>query len=526
MITVRRACTPGRATSALLAALMLAAASGLARGEPEAPSAQDADEQPLAARVRAVLEAHCPDCRAAHAEAGTLDLDALSRDPRLVVARRPDASRAYQRLLAAEAGADGAAAPAPAEIEAVRDWIESLPARDAGCRGLPLVTLADADAGIERWVEAVGPAEAADTRFVSLVHLWNACASPTELKDARAATTTLLAALARRREPPDLETLGDASAVLVVRLTALALQAADWDRLTAGAPLSGLDAVPADWLAARVLSRPKDRSDPIDPAFDGAGQIAVSALARTWSRDVDLLRAAAERGVPPRALAETLSQTDGEVLYPARRLLHGTLSRAAWDRLSRALDGHDGAPETEPVPASEIDVLLWADKAFYRPRDLVAFRVRVSRACHLTLINVDQDGKATVLFPNELEPDNLIAPAVTVSVPGREAGYQLRFDQAGEETVVAICQRASRRPIGIAYDYERQRFALLGDWRTFLRTAPEREKAIRAREAAEAARRRRRGRSPAAPPPAIDPDGGAVEGRAAIYLAVDPGGAP
>jgi hypothetical protein len=517
---------------ALLSALGAATAAP-ARAEPETTPPAAADTaKPLPERARAVLEAHCAPCREGHASVGTLDLASLADDPRLVIPQRPDASRAYQRLLAAQALDGNGSGPRPDEVEAVRDWIESLPARDAACRGRPLVTNGDVAALIAAWSQGRSEAEKADTRFLSLVHLWNACAAPERLAEYRATLATLLAALARRREPVETETLGETGAVLVVRLSKLALVPAEWVRLMEAAPrLASADAAPGDWLAAQILSEPRDAAGNIDSAFDvtfdAAGRRAVESLARLWTRDVDLVRAAAERGVTPRALAEKLATVGGEFLHPARRLVHGMLTRSAWEALSRALDGEarPGTAETGAhVSESEIDVLLWTDKPHYRPRDLVALNVSVSRACHLTLIDVDQDGKAVVLFPNELEPDNLIAPSVTVRIPGRDADYQFRFERSGEEEIVAICQRKSRRPAGIAYDYERQRFAVLGDWRTFLRTIPEREKEIRARAEAEAARRKRRGRAPSANgPPAIDPDGPPVEGRTAITVPIAPG---
>lgn len=171
-----------------------------------------------------------------------------------------------------------------------------------------------------------------------------------------------------------------------------------------------------------------------------------------------------------------------------------------------------------------IGIVLWPDQPSYRPRDLVTFNVRVDKACHLTLIGVDGKGQAIVLFPNELEPENLIAPSVAVRIPGHEAGYQFRFDVAGEETVIAICQRHARRPEGIAHDFERQRFSILGDWHTFLGTAAQREKEIRAKREAAAARRKRRGRAPVAKEaPPIAPSE-AVEGRATITITIEPGG--
>lgn len=489
-----------------------------------------AEQAPEPERARAVLEAHCAECREAHASGAALDLASLAGNPRLVVPKNPDASRIYQNLLAAQAIA-ASGAPSPEDVAAVREWIENLPARDAACRGRKRLANADVAASIAEWSQRHA-AEQADTRFISLVHLWNGCVPAQRLKEYGEAVRILLAALARRREPLEIETLGEEGTVLVARLSKLALVPAEWVRLMETAPrIASADAVPADWLAARVLARPTDAAGNIDPSFDvtfdAASQAAVESLARLWTQDVDLTRAAAERGVEPRALAGKLANVGGEFLQPARRLLHGALARAAWESLSLALDGEarpgsalSGAPQSETT----IDVLLWTDKPSYRPRDLVTFNVIVERACHLTLIDIDRDGKAIVLFPNDLEQDNLIAPGVTVRIPGSEAGYQFRFDRSGAERIVAICQRKSRNPGGIAYDYERQRFAILGDWRTFLRTIPEREKEIRVREEAEAVRRKRRGRKPVPNgPPAIDPDGPPVEGRTAITVAIDPG---
>lgn len=546
----------------MLAALAATlAASARAEPGPETPGPPAA----VSEAARRVLETYCAECRARHAASGTLDLDALARDDRLVVPHDADASRAYQRLLAAEAlslrartahgdkrpangnrngasdkdkndkddtaSATPSADPSPAEIEAVRDWIESLPIRDTTCTGRPRVTPEDVERLIDAWLETVGPAEAADTRFLSLVHLWNACTDPAALAAYRTSAETLLSALARRRDTVALETLGDESALLVVRLSALPLQPAEWERLARAAPVPGAEAIPADWLAAYVVSRPKDAAGAPDPAFDvrldGAAHEAISALARSWETDVGLARAAAERGAAPEALAAGLAALGGDHIQAAMRLVRESVPRATWSNLASALDGAATAPTPwmRTLPEDEIDVLLWTDKLAYRPRDLVTARVSVSRACHLTLISVDGDGRAIVLFPSELEQDNLVAPSVVVSVPGRDAGYQLRFEKAGEEKLVAVCQRAAPRLAGIAYDYERQRFAILGDWRAFLRSVPEREREIRAREASQAARRRRRGRSP--PPTPETPAVGAedavpAEGRAAITVMIAP----
>ena len=533
--------------------LALAAALGVGGAEAKAEPAQEAaagvsgePPKPLADRARAVLETYCAECReAGAANGGALNLEALVEDPRLVSPKRPDASRIYQRLLASQASAPAVEAkssggkaepspapavphPTPAEIETVRDWIDSLPARDEACRERIIISPKDAEAVIDRWATAVGRAEAADTRFVSLVHLWNACVPAARLKDLRDAAASLITALSRRAKPLEIETLGEESAILAFRLSEFERPPGEPDVLAEPAPdVGGAELIPADWLAAQALNA----ADALGLKLDGAAHGAVADLAHVWTRDVDLVRAAAERSTTPRDLMRQLAKLDGDLVYPARKIAYATLSREVWSRFARVLDG-EAAPETvkavAPPSETEIDVLLWPDQPTYGPRDLVTLNVTVDKACHLTLIGIDPDGKALVLFPSELEQENLIAPRVTVQVPGRDAGYQLRFDRSGEEKFVAICQRNSRRPDGIAYDYERQRFAILGDWRAFVRAAPEREKAIETREAADAARRKRRGRSAAAEvePPPVDPSGPAVEGRAAITVYVEPAGGP
>src|SRR5262249_53354385 len=112
--------------------------------------------EPKAAKAYAVLETHCARCHqqgklaAPAASTGFLDvlaLDAVARDPSLVRPGVPDASPLYTTLLRRAMPPDGwrddAAAgsrPTFEEMEAVRDWIESLPPQPAGaCKPTPLV---------------------------------------------------------------------------------------------------------------------------------------------------------------------------------------------------------------------------------------------------------------------------------------------------------------------------------------------------------------------------------------------------
>lgn len=542
-----------------LAALLLSLTAVAARSEPPpADPAPATAEVPLVERARAVLQAFCEGCRAAHEQGGTLDMEALARDRRLIVPRLPDASRAYQQLFAvtrrdrtpeakddakangnkAAAKSNGSKSNGAAEtaaavaepraltyagIASVRDWIGQLEDANAACQGRePLTASAVKDLTVG-WTRIVGESEAADTRFVSLAHLWNTCVPALRLVAYRAAAGPLLAALAPGKgKRPDFETLGDASAILAVRPSEIGITAAAWDELTKDAPAGLAAAVPLDWLASSVSKRAKDAP------LDANAERHIADLARSWAGDVDLARAAAEQGVSTEALAAKLIAFPPHGDLPAQRLLHGLLSREEWDGLARALEtGRSDSTDERRSPENGIDVVLWTDKLGYRPRDLVEIYVSVSKACHLTVIDIDQDGKAVVLFPNEIEPDNLVAPRVPVHIPGKDAAYQLRFDRAGTETLVAICQRNDVTPEGIFYDYEKQRFAALGDWRTFLTKIPELQKEIRERETRRQSRRRRgRSEPPKEPDKTVVAEDDVSEGRTAIRVEIVPRTAP
>jgi hypothetical protein len=155
--------------------------------------------------------------------------------------------------------------------------------------------------------------------------------------------------------------------------------------------------------------------------------------------------------------------------------------------------------------ATAIDLALWTENAAPRKGDLIELLVSASLACHLTLIGVDRDGRALVLFPNDLEPANLIAPGTTIRVPGSASGYQLRLDRAGQESFIAICQRGARSLDGIAFDYEKQRFTILGDWHLFLGSVAEKPPA------------RNKERTPGA---SVGEDAPGLLGRAAITISV------
>ncbi len=223
----------------------------------------------------------------------------------------------------------------------------------------------------------------------------------------------------------------------------------------------------------------------IDPDLTIDGLDLLTGLARAYERPLTLARAAAEFGLPQAALRARLGEAKGPATVPALRLLLGEpLPRRLAVGLYRGLaegepttgsasrpaaQSHDGLDGPREVARAIPDVAVVADKVVYRVGDLASFRVVSDVDCNLTLINVTPAGKAVVLYPNDFEQNNRLAAGKPLLVPGPGAPYQLRFKEAGMETLVAICPVEAKFPEGIAPDYEQQRFTALGNWRSFLR---------------------------------------------------------
>ncbi len=235
------------------------------------------------------------------------------------------------------------------------------------------------------------------------------------------------------------------------------------------------------------------------------GDEPVTALAERYRRSVGFEAALSETGLLKDAFVLQLAEATGAAAPLARRLQQGVLPRADLNRLYALLKGAD-----EPVKResggflrdveTEIGLSLRLDPPRPIAGDLVTLTAEANADCYLTVISVDAKSKATVLFPNEFEPDPLLRAGESASVPNPEAPYQLRFKALGPETILARCSTSPKPPMGIEHDFERQKFTPLGNWEVFIqdtlitdaemRNSP--EKAQRA-EAARADARRRSG---------------------------------
>lgn len=244
----------------------------------------------------------------------------------------------------------------------------------------------------------------------------------------------------------------------------------------------------------------------IDAKLRIGGEELVTGLARRYRGDVDLKQAIAETGLDRETFLSALDKVPADVQPLVRRLQTSVIDRADVERLLTYLKG---LPPPPPMLSgggflreakAAIELKLWLDKSRLRSGDLVTINAEADSDCFLTLVSVDGAGKATVIYPNDFEADNLIQAGKPVAVPGPTAPYQLRFKADGTETLLGQCSTSSAPPTGIEHDFVRQRFTVLGNWENFIRDVlvtdsdlrNDPEKAERARKAkAEALRRRR-----------------------------------
>ena len=214
----------------------------------------------------------------------------------------------------------------------------------------------------------------------------------------------------------------------------------------------------------------------IDPDHTIHGLDPLTALARRYILPTDFAAAAAEAGLTSSEFESRLAGTIFEDTSLVPRLRQGVLARADINRVLAALRPTPGEPNTgiagaPPLADTAMKLALWTDRPLYKSGDLVTIFAQPSLPCHLTIVSVNGTGKATVLFPNEFDPENLVPADAPTIVPSPAAQYQFRFKEKGAETIIATCQTVAQFPAGIEPDYERQRFTILGSYENFLRTS-------------------------------------------------------
>jgi hypothetical protein len=100
--------------------------------------------------------------------------------------------------------------------------------------------------------------------------------------------------------------------------------------------------------------------------------------------------------------------------------------------------------------------------------------VRPQVACNLTLVSVNADDSAVVLFPNRFRQETYIPAGKVLTLPGDAAPFTFRLNDAGTETVHAFCN-ARNRWSGISHDFGRKPFTPIASFSDYLAKRDEHE---------------------------------------------------
>lgn len=230
----------------------------------------------------------------------------------------------------------------------------------------------------------------------------------------------------------------------------------------------------------------------------GLGMDELAKLApRLGARGRQTLAALGFGAQPRRAVEHLVAEVGG--------LKAGDIGSALGASVVQAVGGH---PE-------RINLRIVAESPKASAGDSLVLRVTADKSCHLTLVGVDPKGRAMVLYPNELETQRVLEPGTDLVVPAPSSAYRFRMKTKGTETVIGICTSSPKPVDGIRHDYEKQRFTLLGDYRTFLQRAW-----INGEEEENEGRQPRgRGKAQEARPGRVPR--GDIQGRTAIQIRVE-----
>lgn len=230
---------------------------------------------PIARAAFDVLDTHCARC---HQDGALSDgrlkpaknfgfvlmLDQLAVDPHYIVPGNPDGSRIVTQILNKEMPYDvfyeanlDHEPPTEDEVAALRTWITSIgEMQSASCASRDFVTPTDMTRAMANDLERLQSTRIADTRYVTLTHLYNACADNEEMEVYRQATVKLLNSLSRVSDVLRLETVDEAGTIVRFNLKDLGWQPEDWDRILSVYPYAAVpDSQFFDLLSASTLTQ-------------------------------------------------------------------------------------------------------------------------------------------------------------------------------------------------------------------------------------------------------------------------------
>jgi hypothetical protein len=264
----------GEAPAAGPAPAAAAAAPAGAPGEAGPPLAANIQvpADPIAKAAFEALDKHCARCHQEgmlqHVKVPqknfgfVLQLDRLAGDPNFIVAGNPDASKIVQKILNKEMPADyysgsslDATPVSPEEFTAIRNWIAELGSAQVASCTHPFITPVEMVHEMAADLSSLDKTRIADTRYITLTHLYNACSTPVEMDVYRKAVVKLLNSLSHVSDIVQLKTIDKEGTIIRFNLKDVGWQPGDWDKILATYPYPARPDDPAyDLLTGQTLS--------------------------------------------------------------------------------------------------------------------------------------------------------------------------------------------------------------------------------------------------------------------------------
>ena len=226
----------------------------------------------------------------------------------------------------------------------------------------------------------------------------------------------------------------------------------------------------------------------LDPSLKLDGIEMINALSNKYEKDVDLNLAAAEFGLKLDAFEKVAGDLGGDARNLLNRLQQSVVPRDNFENQfpkliaeltdSELLFNQDDQPvaiakvnTADTKIDGDIHLSLFATKTTYHQNELPVFIVQSDHDCHLTLVDVDDKGTGTVLFPNKFENDTLIKANQAFEYPRPDAPFQFRLKDIGTETVIALCNAKASAVDTIVHHFKQKNFTDLGNYNTFVTRA-------------------------------------------------------
>jgi len=213
------------------------------------------------------------------------------------------------------------------------------------------------------------------------------------------------------------------------------------------------------------------------PFLQTNGVEIIVNVSNRYQRNLDIKAAAAEFGMTKdEFVAAIAAGAEGTNRQLIRRLDQAAVPRDQFEKsflkLSQQISddeiiGHDAAAPivVAHVEQNRADLSLTSDKNSYNQNEYATFTVVSATDCFLTVLDVDSNNTATVLFPNRFSQNNRVRGGTTKQLPDN-SNYQYRMKDKGVETITAVCTEQNVPVDGITHDFTRSAYTTVPNYTT------------------------------------------------------------